>query len=121
MCSTASLLNTHRPQSLFEASIKARINYQLRNMETKYVVPNFKEYPIYIYIYQICIRMHSDKDEHFIYSEIQTHTSAIPWRESLQLGYMDIPMESSSCYSAPTCLYSFVLVLLLQTVELPTL
>ena len=39
-----SLLNTRILQSLFELSIKEKINYQHRNVETKYVTPSFEEY-----------------------------------------------------------------------------
>ena len=48
VCCIASPPNTQRLQSLFELlSIKERINYQYCNMETKYVVPSFKDFPIY--------------------------------------------------------------------------
>ena len=43
ICSMANMLNTYRLHSLFELSIKARINYQYRNIENKYSVLSFKE------------------------------------------------------------------------------
>ena len=46
--SIANLPNTQKLPSLLELlSIKETINYQHRNMEAKYVVPSFKEWPIY--------------------------------------------------------------------------
>ena len=54
----ATIINT-KPQSLFKSlSIKERLKYQHRNMETKYVAPSLKESPIYIYIYiYICVQL----------------------------------------------------------------
>ena len=43
ICSITNTLNTQRLQSLFDLSIKERINYQHRNMETKYEVASFRE------------------------------------------------------------------------------